>query len=237
MDEATALNIIRWYEGLEQEVVDFLRYVPPQNQNMNVWSPRLATVIVEACGLIDSLFRYISPAKVTIYGKKKKCDELTILDYAELYSTKLKLPARKIILLISPPSYRSPFGIWSKQGSRIFTTPTWWTTNNDLKHKRIDNFYKATINTAFDALAGSLLVISKVPELLPAVLRHGWLDLGGCNPEYLLEILKKGEEGRILETSLFALWLGNWELPVDIKDFSPIRYHGSKRLLSFFGKF
>jgi hypothetical protein len=177
MDEATALNIIRWYEGLEEEVVDFLRYVPPQNQNMNVWSPRLATVIVEACGLIGSLFRYISPAEVTIHGKKKKRDKLKILDYAELYSAKLQLPARKIILLISPSSYRNPFSIWSKQVSKSSTTPSWWTTNNDLKHQRIDNFCKATMNTAIDALAGALLIISKVPELLPAVLRHGWLDL------------------------------------------------------------
>ena len=237
MDEATASNIIRWYEGLEEEVVEFLRYVPPQNQNMNVWSPRLATVIVEACGLIDSLFRYISPAKVTIHGKKKKRDKLNILDYAELHSSNLQLPAQKIILLISPPSYRNPFGIWSKQGSRSFKTPSWWTINNDLKHQRIDNFCKATMDMAIDALAGALLIISKVPELLPATLRHGWLDLGGLNPEHLLETLQKGREGRTLETSLFALWLGYWELPKDIKDFSPLRYHGSKRLLSFFGKF
>jgi hypothetical protein len=55
MDEATTSNIIRWYEGLEEEIVDFLRCVPPQDQNMNTWSPRLATVIVEACGYCLSL--------------------------------------------------------------------------------------------------------------------------------------------------------------------------------------
>jgi hypothetical protein len=71
---------------------------------------------------------------------------------------------------------------------------------------------------------------------LPTVLRYGWLDLGGVNPERLLEILQKGQEGNMLETSVLALWLDYRELPEDIKDFSPLRYHGSKRLLSFVGK-
>lgn len=241
MDEATAANIIRWYQGLEEKVEEFLKYIPPQNENMTTWSPQLATIIVEACAIIDSLFFYITPSKVVIHDKEKDRDKLGILDYAELYCGKFELPKRKVIFLASPPSYRNPFDIWANQVSGSFSSPPWWIVNNDLKHDRITNFNKASMRTAIDALAGSLLIISKVmievPELLRVVLRFGFLDLGGWNPEYFLEILEKGQEGKMLETHLFALWLGHWELPENIKDFSPLRYGGSKRLLAFFGKF
>jgi len=241
MDEATAANIIRWYQGLEEKVVEFLKYIPPQNENMTIWSPQLATVIVEACAIIDSLFFYITPPRVTVRGKEKDRDKLSILEYAELYSAEFALPKRQIIFLASPPSYRNPFDIWANKDSGSFPSTPWWSVNNDLKHDRITNFQRASMRIAIDALAGSLLIIAKVmvkvPELLRVALRYGLLDLGGWNPEAFLEILHSGNEGRMLETSLFALWLGNWDLPEDINDFSPARHHGSKRLLAFFGKF
>jgi hypothetical protein len=241
MDEATAANILRWYQGLEEKVEEFLKYIPPQNENMTTWSPQLATLIVEACAIIDSLLFYVTPSKVIIRGKEKDRDNLNILDYAELYSAKFALPRRKVIFLASPPSYRNPFDIWANQVSGSFSSPHWWIVYNDLKHDRIANFKKASMRTAIDALTGALLIISKamfeVPELLRVALRYGFLDLGGLNPEIFLSILQGGQEGRMLESSLFALWLGHWELPEDIKDFSPARHHGSKRLLAFFGKF
>jgi len=72
MDEITAANVLRWYESLEEQVLDFMQVVPPQGDNLHVWSPQLATVVVEAGSLIDSVLRDISPARVTVRGTSKK---------------------------------------------------------------------------------------------------------------------------------------------------------------------
>jgi hypothetical protein len=238
MDEAKAGTIVQWYETLEEQIIDFLKYVPLQDQNMKTWSPRLSTVIVEACGLIDSILRYISPSEVTIRGKLKKRDKLELSDYHELYAAKLKLPDRKVIVLTSPPTYRIPFDVWSKTSRKgFFKAPEWWTIHNHLKHQRIDCFVKATLETTIDALAGSLLIIATIPDLVASTLRQGWLAIKG-NPEIIIENLQNGAaESVTLETSLFAIWLGNRPLPDDIKDFRPILYGSSPKLVSFFGKF
>jgi hypothetical protein len=237
MDEVQAGTIVQWYETLEEQAIDFLKYVPLQSRNLKTWFPRLSTVIVEACGLIDSILRYISPPEVKVNGKIKKRGKLKLPDYYELYATKLKLPECKVIVLTSPPAYRIPFGIWTKTAKeKSFESPKWWITHNHLKHKRIECFIEATLETAIDALAGSLLIIATVPQLIPAVLRQGWLAIRG-NPEIIMENLQTGEaESVTLETSLFAVWLGSRPLPVAIEDFRPILYGGSPKLVSFFGR-
>ena len=51
MDEMIARAVLRWYESLEEQIVEFLRVVPPHGPNFNTWSPQLATVLVESCNL------------------------------------------------------------------------------------------------------------------------------------------------------------------------------------------
>jgi hypothetical protein len=54
-------EILRWYEGLEAQVMDFIHVVPPHGNNQQVWSSKLATVLVEACCLIESIFVITQP--------------------------------------------------------------------------------------------------------------------------------------------------------------------------------
>jgi hypothetical protein len=237
MDEITAANVLRWYESLEEQVMDFLQVVALRRHNLHVWSPKLATVVVEACSLIDSVLRDISPARVTVRGTSKKRSGLTLPDYAELYCTPLRLPARTAILLTDTPEYRTPFGTWSK--GPPFDSPPWWQVYNRFKHRRLAHFTAATLNTAIDALSGALVIIATVPALLPAVFKHGWLNLEGYNPELALRDLQSGlfqDKPVFLETSLFGVPLGKEPLPANIKDFRPMFYGASYRLLRWFGK-
>jgi hypothetical protein len=238
INEAAGMNIIEWYSALENQLIDFFKYVPPQSQNMSTWSPRLSTLVVESCGLIDSLLRYISPPKVQLHGKEKRREKLELPDFAELYSNERQLPNRKIILLISPPEYRTPFDVWLKQKKGTsFDPPSWWTTNNHLKHSRIDYFAEATLETAINALAGSLVIIATTPQLIPVLVRKGYLDLSGRNASSTIRNLQNGYgEVITLETSVFAMSFSNDPLPDNIREFNPLLYGGSARLKAFFVK-
>jgi hypothetical protein len=54
------------------------------------------------------------------------------------------------------------------------------------------------LNAAIDALAGSLAVIAGVAKLVsdlwPAMVRQGWVNLGGWVPDHVIETLQKGTD-------------------------------------------
>ena len=100
MDEMISGTVLHWYETLEAQTIEFLRVVPPHGPNLDTWSPRLATVLVESCNLIESVLYHITPATVSVSGKTKKRNDLQLADYAQLYCTNLRLPDHTAILLI-----------------------------------------------------------------------------------------------------------------------------------------
>jgi len=71
------------------------------------------------------------------------------------------LPAKRVIVLTSPPAYRVPFSGWARSAA-----PSWWAVHNHLKPERLRHLPEATAETALDALFGALLAISTTPELL-----------------------------------------------------------------------
>ncbi len=234
MDDSKADILVRWYENLEEQISDFMRYVPPQGQNKKTWSPRLATVIVESCGLIDSLLRDISPSRVTIKGETLKRKQLELPHFCTLYNTKYGLATRSLIVLSSPPEYRTPFAGWTAAKA-----PDWWTTHNKLKHERLKHAREATWGRAIDALAGALVTIAVLPELTQALMRRHWLEVN-MNPELILDYARDGfrqNDPIPLITSFFALILCNRPLPANIGDFSPAAHGGSARLIAFFGRY
>lgn len=107
MEEEIAQNVISWYSNVESKGLEFRRYVPPVGDNLQVWSPILAEVIVEAGTIVDSVFR-------SAYRLSAPCDEeerrkLNINDFCRLHRDKYGLHSRKAILISAPPEYRMPF--------------------------------------------------------------------------------------------------------------------------------
>ena len=145
MDDFDKDQILQWYEWLEDELLQILKYIPPSEQNLRAFSPRLASLIVESCGLLDSIFRQISPDPVVVGTKSKPRKKLDIVDYAKLYSAKFELPATKSILLIRPARYLSPFSAW-RHG---YKPAPWWRIHTDLKHDRIANLRKGSIEDRY----------------------------------------------------------------------------------------
>lgn len=248
-------EVLRWYEGLEAQVVDFMRVVPPHGTNLGVWSSKIATVLVEACCLIESIFYQfrddaaIKQGKPLPKAKPGKRIFLTLKDYAELYNSLLRLPERTAIFLTDTREFRTPFILWKDLlGGAPFDgkkhVPDWWDLYNSSKHDRITVLPKFTLTRAIDALAGALIVISTVPAFAPALVRHKWLPLSSWHPEALLDAYRQalcrslsGGEEFTIETKRFALPIGRDPLPADIRGFRPSNHGASPRLRRHFCKF
>ena len=119
-----------------------------------------------------------------------------------------------------------------------FPSPPWWQQYNRSKHRRLNHFPEFTLTKALDGIAGALVTIACVSELLPAVISHGWLDLKGHNPEGFVADFQDRKrflspEWFSLETALFVIPLGDRPLPPDIKDFQPSYYGESRKLMKW----
>ncbi|PKM75828.1 MAG: hypothetical protein CVU90_15635 [Firmicutes bacterium HGW-Firmicutes-15] len=244
MDEATADLMISWYQNLENQLLDFLNYVPYHQQNINVFSPKLATIITESCGLMDSILKYKTPNPINMSDRKNiKKRNLNIDHYAELYGE--KLANYKAILLLSPVQYIQPYSNWLISGI-TYSNPsppslTWWKAHTDIKHDRIDNLELANLNNALYSLCGLFIVIVDNPHLfIKAIHRAGWLHFH-YTVEYVYEWALNGYPIRsngisaVIKTSLFGLPLGV-TIPEDINNFSPAFFQGGNVLIPYFGR-
>jgi hypothetical protein len=242
MDDLDKDLVLQWYDSLESQLLEVMRYVPPAPENLTNYSPQLASIVVDACGLLDSILRQVSPDPATISGKSKARRKLDIEDYANLYASKFALPDLKSILLLSPPRYASPFAPWAPLVAGNKYAPTaWWSTHTDLKHDWIANLKKAQLEIAIESLCALHQVIAVVPDLGKAIMRRGWIPGRNLNPEIVVEILgwkTTPTNAIMIETKLFATARGKTTLPADINDFHPAYITGgqSQRLVDFFGR-
>jgi len=107
-------------------------WCPPYGtHSMNSWSSQLATVLVEACSLIESIFHQYKDNAATAQNKGKPKDRLTLGPCTELYGDFLRLSERTAILLTDVPALRTPFGLWTNiLGEACFDkdkhVPGWW---------------------------------------------------------------------------------------------------------------
>jgi hypothetical protein len=241
MDDFDKDQVLQWYGWLEDELLEILKYIPPADPNLETFSPRLASLIIESCGLLDSILRQISPDPATVDGKSKPRKDLDIVDYAKQYAVKFEIAAAKSIVLISPPRYLIPFSPWL--GLLLggeYQSPSWWRIHNDLKHDRIANLRKAQLEVAIQSLCGLHLMIATVPEFASAVLRRGWVPGSALAPRFRLEILEGTMPGTTLsllvESKLFIVARGFAKFPDRIEDFYPGQFDfgASERIINFF---
>lgn len=240
MDDFDKDLILQWYEDLEDRLLNIMRYLPPAPENLNSYSPHLASLIMDACGLLDSILRQITPDPVTIDGKSVSRKELNIVHYGKLYAAKFELPGMKSIMLISPPKYHCPFTPWASlvSGGPYEPLP-WWTTHTDLKHDRVANLQKARLAVAMESLCALHQVIAMVPDVGRMVLKRGWVPGRKPSPEIVIRALEgeaKFNESILVETKLFVVARGQKEFPERIEEFRPSFFNGSERLIDFFGR-
>jgi hypothetical protein len=246
MDQFVANEVLRWYERLERSVLEFGERVPLTTENETLKAPILASVLIDACSLLDSMFRDMTPDPVSVNGKSKSRRDCNIVDFASLHSDPLNLPNTRSVVLVSPPRYRAPFEGWKTLNmNQGYTSLPWWQAYTDVKHDCLSNLDKATVGSTLDALCALNQTIARRLDMIRIVMRHGWFPSGTYDISYVLGEVNEGKlpDRFVIQTKLFAVPVGpprgsspaSRQFPADLKDLNPYFFQCKKEFLEFFG--
>lgn len=154
-----------YYRDLERQFENFLEYVPYLEGNKDIYSFRLANLILSIGAHIDSAFKEIAifpdflsnyPEMAKPKTKKGKSRKLTIKDYYPI-SEEYKLTEEVVTFKCLPRREPvKPFLQYQRKCGE--TLPDWWHIYNNVKHNFRENFKEAKLKTVRDALAGAFLL-------------------------------------------------------------------------------
>lgn len=156
--------VVSNFEELESKLIECLSFIPFIENNKAVISPKFIPIILEACSLIDSVFRTFECQQ----GKKHN-----LKSYTKLVEPHLYLEDASTIFLNPPLRFLRPFETWTR------AAPPWWIACNKLKHDRLDNYRAATYENAILATSGLHQVLSRNIEFVPALISAGWFNSNG----------------------------------------------------------
>lgn len=235
MDEYRINQARQAFERIESELVEFSKHVPIIPKNETIESPSLIPVIINACGLIDSLFRENTPDPVTINGRTKAKGDCDICDFAYAHSTSLDLPNTRSVLLVSPPRYLVPFKPWQTLLTGTYTPLSWWQDYNGLKHDWLVNINKGTLGAALEATCALHQVITRRSDFVRFLFRRGWLSSEQFPVHFLLEAIPQGRVDCIAQTRLFATPSGKRQFPDDVSEIDAGFFNCKKEFGEFLG--
>jgi hypothetical protein len=161
-----------YYMDLERQFIEFMNYVPYLKGNENIYSFRLANLVLAIGAHIDSAFKEMAkyseikakypplPRRPTMFHYHFLVEEY------ELANRRVKfkgLPKRENLR-----PFERFYKYEDKKGKEKLNCPEWWNVYNGVKHEFSDNFKDANFMNTRDALAGAFLlnVVHK-----PAIIR------------------------------------------------------------------
>ncbi len=168
----------------EEEIFNFIKIVPYSEENKNTWSTRLTNIFLDICSLFDSICRFIvskgednPDKKITIKNSKgrnitRKVKLLNIEDFENNLLGNLEILNSNVVFYTYPLNIIKPFKSYRK-------TNGWWSIYNSLKHNRLINYTKATLENTILALAGLFLLLVRYKndeEFSKAILVYKWVD-------------------------------------------------------------
>jgi hypothetical protein len=166
--------ILAWeeYTHLEEEFLEYLRYVPLAKEHYNVWSLHLGDHLLKTCSLIDSFFkRAIFCPQLNEIAEIEKYRELenknsNIGTHREIFNPLYKLSKQKMYDLRTFESL-VPFSKWDLNQS-----PDWWNAYNDIKHDRFANKKEATLKVTLEALSALFILNVLHLETMPILVDY-----------------------------------------------------------------
>ena len=209
-----------YYKDLERQFENYLQYVPYLVGNEKTYSYRLADLILSIGAHIDSTFKEIArypdfekKYPGILINSKGKQKNTTIWDYYDL-SEEYSLPAKRVWFKRLPERQEiHPFRDYQKKidkkGKEVIVCPNWWNVYNGVKHKFKDNFGKATLRVARNALAGAFLLnVVHIPGAL-RLCEYGLVTNSVGNrvrpcSSFEHNLIAKMKPNKHVETSVFA---------------------------------
>jgi len=224
MNDDQAELIVRWYLELEKRIESFVQTVPYRPDTAALFFPPLASAFLDACSVLDAVFR-------EEYNGSLNRDNLTMPAYASEFEPRLSLKGKRTLFLQYPPEYMQPFDGWTdRHGS--YCSLQWWQDHNDLKHDRVAEHEKATLENCLLSLCALHQVISQLPCFFHAAKRHSLLHFGTWNPAHMEDFIYTNPRGEtiLFESSLFATPLGAEEFPENARHIDATLYGKGNRL-------
>jgi hypothetical protein len=151
--------VISNFNDLEAKLIDCLSYIPYFEQNIKTISPKFVPIILEACSLIESIFK-----DSVAQGNYNFKNYLKVLD------DELDLSDSVSILLTSPIQFLTPYDNWQKE------TPIWWKIYNRLKHDRLNNLHLVTLDVTVFSLCALHQLISKHRGFTNQLIERSWIS-------------------------------------------------------------
>jgi hypothetical protein len=150
-----------WYTDLEKELSFLLSLIPPIGDQTKVYSPKCASLINEACSLLDSILKQVIASEQfngnsEIQPLRSRIEEerpVNFREYRELFEGKLEISSEWIYLRQNRMRYY-PFEEIAKGES-----PTWWQTYQGIKHNRFKNLERATLDQTVQAAMGVFMIM------------------------------------------------------------------------------
>jgi hypothetical protein len=149
------------FAQLEDQLLECLRFIPFTTENADVVSPKFVTILLEACSLIESVFRRMR------HDNKRH----NLRTYSQELEPHLDLEDATTIFLTTPLHYLRPFEGWTQ------TPPAWWNAYNQLKHRRLEHYQAASYTTIITAVAGLHQVIARSRIFVDRLPKAGWVDV------------------------------------------------------------
>lgn len=186
------------YKTLEEELIQYIRYVPLVEAHYQVWSLYLGNLLNNIGSIVDSFFKNaIHSPSLDAFGGIDKYRNLNHLDmgkYREIFEPFYQLSSKRIYELQNYSSIM-PYSEWSDDKAL-----SWWDNYTKTKHNRFQNREVATLKTTLDALGGLFLLNIIHLETRLALIDTNVINGGGYAKGYLKELMSerepiKGESG------------------------------------------
>lgn len=163
------------YLDLENQIIDFLNYIPLVESHLEVFSPKLATIILQTGPEIINAFNLsvgnlISFSDMNdMFGEGTLQNDLNALwrEEAELKTNHKSLTFKKYYTFLEENSYYKPSKaqVQLKEDTSFILNPfdadipNWWKIYNGLKHDKYENLSRATLFETLLCLAGLFWIL------------------------------------------------------------------------------
>jgi len=207
------------YLDLETRLLNILSTIPYRPENYGAIIPALASVVVDAGTLVDSVCR-----AVTQSGRTKQNANIT--DFADDLEPLCRLSELHTMLYAYPPQMLTPFAAWRDSHHDERPSPGWWTAHNQLKHNRLAHLDGGTLQNAVGAACGVHQLLVSSADFFVPLMRHDMLHTNmRTQPWVASALLGSIEEcDAMVESKLFVTCVGLARFPSTIEAIDPSRY-------------
>lgn len=187
---------LRIFRILENDVVDFLTYIPLEyyldDKKKKIFSPRLAELLIRIGSQVDNFFRHWDIIQ-SVYKKnhpKKKfiLDDLNIKYYRDIEKNGKIILSNKEIRITLTNDIIKPFEYWTDN-----RYPLWWKAYNNVKHQGFTYKEEGNLNNVIESLSALFLINCINKETTLKLIEYGYYNF---NPDEIRELERQIKEDK-----------------------------------------